>query len=69
MSTVNEHQIVSEPEEEEGDSYEEMLSLVWKYLSEDEAIRLFGEDVIPVSNYSVGDSIQQEEKVEEDVPF
>lgn len=69
MSTVNEHQIVSEPEEKESGSYEEMLSLAWKMLSEDEAIRLFGEDVIPVSNYSVGDSVQQEEKVEEDVPF
>lgn len=60
---------ISEPEEKEGGSYEEMLSLAWKMLSEDEAVRLFGEDVIPVSNYSVGDSVQQEEKVEEDVPF
>ena len=59
-----------EPEEDkESDSYEEMLSLAWKTLSEDEAVRLFGEDVVPVSNYIMVNPVQQEEKVEEDVPF
>ena len=68
MNIVNEHQIVSEPEEEEGDSYEEMLSLAWKCLSEDEAIRLFGEDVIPVDIYTEVHPVQ-EKREEEEIPF